>query len=123
MNFSVHRIEDLKIIEQMKNIDCSINEFHRLIGLLTSIRVAKDSKVKSLKDFSETLKNSYPLNQSQISQFTEDGLLKYQKGEPVSLWDIYNLGNEMYKADRMEIPNLIPQNLALVEVLKTEYNI
>lgn len=118
-NFSDYRISDLRIIEQMKQINCTLNDTYQLIGLLTAMRVAKDSTNKKLSK----CVNSYPLNQSQISTFTENCLIAYQEKQVLSLWDVYNVATELYKPGRTEIPNLIPQNLSLINTLKNYYNI
>lgn len=118
-NFSEYRINDLSILEQMKNIDCTRKDAFQLIGLLTAMRVAKDSKHVMLS----RCVNNYPLNQSQISVFTENCLLAYQNKNILSLWDIYNIGTELYKPGRTEISNLIPQNLCLMDTLKIHYNL
>lgn len=118
-NFSDYRINDLRILGQMKEINCTLNDTYQLIGLLTAMRVAKDSANKALSK----CVNSSPLNQSQISVFTENCLLAYQERQILSLWDIYNVATELYKPGRTEIPNLIPQNLSLIGTLKNYYNI
>lgn len=118
-NFSEHRINDLRILNQMKGINCTLNDTYQLIGLLTAMRVAKDSSNKTLSK----CVSSSPLNQSQISVFTENCLLAYQERQVLSLWDVYNIATELYKPGRTEIPNLIPQNLSLIDTLKNYYNI
>lgn len=118
-NFSEYRINDLHILSQMKEINCTLNDTYQLIGLLTAMRVAKDSSNKTLSKYV----SSSPLNQSQISVFTENCLLAYQERHVLSLWDVYNIATELYKPGRTEIPNLIPQNLSLIDTLKNYYNI
>lgn len=67
----------------------------------------------------------YPLNQSQISMFT-DSLITHiwtEQRDGLTLWDVYNFATELYKPQRMEIPNLIPQNLSLMETLINYYDL
>lgn len=118
-NFSEHRINDLRILEQLKEINCTLNDTYQLIGLLTAMRVAKDSSNKQLSK----CVSSSPLNQAQITLFTENCLLAYQERQVLNLWDVYNIATELYKPGRTEIPNLIPQNLSLIDTLKNYYNI
>ena len=66
---------------------------------------------------------TYPLTQAQISEFTEDYLEKTQENPIFSLWDIYNIATELYKPGKTDIPNLIPQNFALMEVLTDRYSL
>jgi hypothetical protein len=56
----------------------------------------------------------YPMNQSQINQFSED-YLQYTIDhiEEPTLWDFYNIGTNLRKPKEMELPNLLPQNLKL----------
>lgn len=118
-NFTNHRITDLRILQKMKEINCTLNDTYQLIGLLTSMRVAKDSSNKTLSK----CVNTYPLNQSQISVFTENCLLAYQERQTLSLWNVYNIATELYKPGRTEIPNLISQNVSLIDTFKNYYNI
>ena len=53
-----------------------------MIGMLQAIRVSVDSKAKVLKKENESV---YPLNQAQISQFTESLLIKKAMGETITL--------------------------------------
>ncbi len=117
-NFAGYRENDLRILQKMKEIFCSQNEVFQLIGLLTSLRVAHDTSEQSIR-----LNDTYPLNQSQISQFTESYLIKAQENKRMTLWDVYNLATDLYHPDKTEIPNLLPQNLALIEVLTDRYNL
>ena len=66
---------------------------------------------------------TYPLNQSQITVFTEDMLEAYKLRDRVTAWDIYNSATEMYKAQRMDIPQLLPQNRAMVAFLNDWFNV
>ena len=118
-NFATYREQDIRILEQMKQITCSQNEVFQIIGLLTSLRVAHDSDNKQL---SQNVK-CYPLTQAQISQFTEEYLERSLRQSDITLWDIYNIATEIYKPGRTEIPNLIPQNVSMIEVLKSRYNL
>ncbi len=117
-NFAGYREQDIRILQKMKEIFCSQNEVFQIIGLLTSLRVAHDTSEPSIRQ-----NETYPLNQSQISQFTESYLLKAQETKRLSLWDVYNLATDLYHPDKTEIPNLLPQNLSLIEVLTDRYNL
>ena len=115
-NFSEQRDLDLNTINRMKSISCDYRQVKELIGHLTINRVAYDNRIGTPQ--------RYALNQGQISDFTHSYLNKYQKliennGDGVmSLWDIHNIGTEFYKPG-MPIPNIIPQNLAWTETLKS----
>ena len=118
-NFFEYRETDLRILQKMKEINCTQNDVYQLIGLLTSLRVAHDCDNSILRNEVKT----YPLTQSQISQFTQDYLEKAQDTTVFSLWDIYNIATELYKPGKTDIPNLIPQNFALMEVLSDRYSL
>lgn len=116
--FNYHE-QDVQIIEKMKKIDCSQNDVFQIIGLLTSLRVAKDSENPDIREGIDV----YPLTQAQISRFTEDYLERKLINPNFTLWDVYNLATELYKPGRTDIPNLIPQNIALVEVLTNRFGL
>ena len=115
-NFHTNMTEDRERIKRLKSKVVSPPELYAFIGLLTAIRVSHDSADKRLSSQVDT----YPLNQGQISVFTEDLLkLNLEKGK-ITLWDIYNVATELYKPGRTDIPAMIPQNGALAELLLSE---
>ncbi len=60
---------------------------------------------------------TYPLNQGQISIFTEEVLkLAMSKGQ-ITAWELYNIATEIYKPGKTDFPALIPQNGAMAELL------
>ena len=118
-DFGNYREADSRIIREMKKIPCSKDDVFKIIGMLTAIRVGYDNGIGNVR----TNLNAYPLNQAQISQFTADYLQFEQGRTNISLWDIYNLATELYKPGATDIPNIIPQSVALIEVLKENYNL
>ncbi|MBR5769984.1 MAG: DUF932 domain-containing protein [Alistipes sp.] len=115
-NFHTNMTEDRERIKRLKAKVVSPTELYAFIGLLTAIRVSHDSADKRLSSQVDT----YPLNQGQISVFTEDLLkLNLEKGK-ITLWDIYNVATELYKPGRTDIPAMIPQNGALAELLLSQ---
>ena len=112
--FEVQMTEDREKIMRMKGTPVSEQEIYTYIGLLTALRVAHDSDDEDLK---ARVPGEYPLNQSQISAFTED-VMKKMKTKPVlSAWDLYNVATEYYKPEKTVIPSLVQQNVAFAATL------
>lgn len=109
-------IEERETIERMKSIDIPADKMYQIIGILTSMRVACDTHYSAIKT-----NTVYPLNQSQISQLTEAMMIRYHENERISVWDLYNGATELYKADTMDIPALLPQNRAMCSFLKEQF--
>lgn len=109
---------DREKIKRMKDTEVKADEVIMLIGLLTAMRVKADTQRKIIKE-----NTTYPLNQSQITVFTEDMLEAYASKDRISLWDVYNSATELYKATRMDIPQLLPQNRAFVKFIGEHFNI
>ena len=109
-----HIIEtDRERIVKMKETRITAEQMFLLIGLMTATRVKADTSRKSIRE-----NITYPLNQSQITLFTEDMLEAYHDKEFVTAWDMYNSATNLYKANRMDIPALLPQNRAMVNFMK-----
>jgi hypothetical protein len=109
-----HIIEtDRERIAKMKVTRITAEQMFLLIGLMTATRVKADTSRKSIRE-----NITYPLNQSQITLFTEDMLEAYHDKEFVTAWDMYNSATNLYKANRMDIPALLPQNRAMVNFMK-----
>ena len=109
---------DREKIERLKNINVPADQMLMIIGTLTAMRVKADTQRKTIR-----ANMTYPLNQSQITIFTEDMLEAYELREKVTAWDIYNSATEMYKANRMDIPQLLPQNRAMVAFLNDWFQV
>lgn len=105
-------------IERMQNLDVSADQMFRLIGLLTALRVKCDSRHPGIRTT-----QTYPLNQAQISQFTEAMMIKYHETQNINAWDVYNAATDLYKATSMDIPALLPQNRAMVSFLDEQFNL
>ena len=110
-----HIIEtDRERIAKMKETRITAEQMFLLIGLMTATRVKADTSRKSIPE-----NITYTLNQSQITLFTEDMLEAYHDKEFVTAWDMYNSATNLYKANRMDIPALLPQNRAMVNFMKS----
>ncbi len=118
-DFGNYRERDIRIINRMKEIECTKEDVLKLIGTLTAIRVSYDNGIGEVR---QQLTN-YPLNQAQISIFTENYLRFEQENANVTLWDVYNLATHIYKPYQTEIPNILPQTAVLYQVLNDTYNL
>ena len=112
--YEVQMTEDREKIARLKSIPVTEMELYAFIGFLTALRVAHDSENKEL---SARVPTEYPLNQAQITLFTEDALIKLQSKPILSMWDLYNIATEQYKPGRTSIPSVIEKNVAMVEAL------
>ena len=72
-------------IERMKNTIVTSDQMLMIIGQLTAMRVKADTSRKTIHE-----NITYPLNQSQITTFTEDMLEAYARGGKVTAWDIHS---------------------------------
>ena len=105
-------------IEKMQSIQVDAQQLFLLIGMLTALRVKCDTHESEIKET-----RVYPLNQAQISKFTESLLLRYHRNQSVTVWDIYNAATDLYKANSMDIPALLPQNRAMVSFLAEQFSL
>lgn len=106
--------EDDEKIEKMKRCEISAQEMFTIIGMLTALRVASETKHKEIRN-SATI----PLNQAQIGRITEKMMLAYNHKGKVTAWDFYNAATDMYKSATLDQPMILSQNLAMVDFLNT----
>lgn len=111
--FEEQMTEDRERIRRLKQKIVTPVELYAYIGLLTALRVSHDSSDKRLSTQVET----YPLNQGQISIFTEELLKLNLSKKDITAWDIYNIATELYHPGKTDFPSMIPQNSALAELL------
>lgn len=107
-NFGRAIEQDKEFIERMKGYKMTANQLLQTIGIFTTMRVQHDTLKKPIK-----VTDTYPLNDAQISTFTEDLLMLQGEKQEISLWDVYNVATKLYKASKMSIPSMFPQHLAL----------
>ena len=84
----------------------------RLIGILVEKRILHDTPNEVLRESSP-----YPLNSSQINETSEQLIALMRHDEPISYWDAYQQLNTVLKPQRMDIPQVLPQSLALFETM------
>lgn len=106
--------EDDEKIEKMKRREISAQEMFTIIGMLTALRVASETKHKEIRNGS-----TIPLNQAQICRITEKMMLAYNHKGKVTAWDFYNAATDMYKSATLDQPMILSQNLAMVDFLNT----
>lgn len=111
-SFEEQMNEDREKIKRLKNTKLTTKDLYAIIGVLTALRVAHDSREKKLSEQVDT----YPLNQGQISIFVEE-LLKLKLKKELTAWDVYNVATELYKPTKTDFPAMIPQNCAFVDML------
>ena len=84
----------------------------QLIGILVEKRILHDTSNEVLRQSSP-----YPLNSSQINETSEQLIALMRHDEPISYWDAYQQLNTVLKPQRMDIPQVLPQSLALFETM------
>ena len=107
-------IRDRETIERMKGITISAEDLYKIIGLLSTIRVASDTSYKEIRYKG----NTYPLNQAQICKFTEKLLREQKHAGRITAWSLYNAATDLYKPQTCEQNLILPQNLAMVEFMR-----
>ena len=99
----------------MKRIPINTADIYQIIGELTTIRVASDSRIKELNKL--VTDDIAPLNASQINRFTESLLLTYNRNKRLTVYDLYQSATALYKVSTMDMPNILPQNKAFAQYI------
>jgi len=98
---------------QMKSAQFDHQDMYRLIGMLVERRILHDTQNDVLHQNAP-----YPLNSGQINETAENLMALMRHDAPISYWDAYQELNTVLKPDRMDIPQVLPQSLALFDCLK-----
>lgn len=99
----------------MKSAQMDRERMLRLIGVLVEKRILHDSQNDLLH-----VSIPYPLNSSQINETAENLLALMHHDAPITYWDAYQELNTVLKPNRMDIPQVLPQSLALFETMYEE---
>ena len=102
-------------VSRMKSALMDREGMLRLIGILVEKRILHDTPNELLHE-----STPYPLNSSQINETAEQLIALMRHDEPVSYWDAYQQLNTVLKPGRMDIPQVLPQSLALFECLNEQ---
>lgn len=103
-------------IRLMKQREIKADEMFTIIGMLTSLRVASETKYKAIR----TPYTTVPLNQAQIGKLTEKMMLAYSEKGEVTAWDLYNAATDMYKSTQLDQPMILSQNFAMSNFIQTQ---
>ena len=99
----------------LKSAKMDRNGMLQLIGVLVEKRILHDTNNDVLR-----ISQPYPLNSSQINETSEQLIALMRHDEPISYWDAYQQLNTVLKPNRMDIPQVLPQSLALFETIFEE---
>ena len=101
----------------LKSAEFTRTDMLQLIGILVEKRILHDTQNEELH-----LSTPYPLNSSQINETSEQMITLMSRQEPQSYWDAYQQLNTVLKPGRMDIPQVLPQSLALFETMYENMN-
>ena len=96
----------------LKSAEFTRTDMLQLIGILVEKRILHDTQNEELH-----LSTPYPLNSSQINETSEQMITLMSHQQPQSYWDAYQQLNTVLKPRRMDIPQVLPQSLALFETM------
>ena len=109
-------IQDDETIERMKQAVLTAEQIYTILGMLMTMRVMTDTSIKKIRRNG----NAYPLNQAQLSKFTESLLVKQKDEGRITAWSLYNCATDLYKPDTAETNLILPQNLSMMEFLRQQ---
>ena len=101
----------------LKSAQMDRNGMLQLIGILVEKRILHDTNNEILRS-----SQPYPLNSGQINETSEQLIALMRHDEPISYWDAYQQLNTVLKPGRMDIPQVLPQSLALFETMYEQIN-
>ena len=104
-------------VSTMKSVQMDREGMLRLIGVLVEKRILHDSANDVLR-----VATPYPLNSGQINETAEQLIALMHHDQPITYWDAYQQLNTVLKPGRMDIPQVLPQSLALYEALQDQIN-
>ena len=112
-------------IEKLQGVPFGKFDAYEFVGRLVEERVICDSHIPEVRRATREAERivDYPLNSAQINSVAETMFSRgYATGlpePPSTIWDAYNLCTEVLKPNQMDIPAVIPQHVALWEILST----
>lgn len=96
----------------LKSAEFTRTDMLQLIGILVEKRILHDTNNEVLR-----ISQPYPLNSGQINETSEQLIALMRHDKPISYWEAYQQLNTVLKPRRMDIPQVLPQSLALFETM------
>lgn len=115
-NYGEHQLMRQEAMKQLQSVSFTHDDLYRIVGILTEKRILHDSPDKLIH-----VADNYPLNSAQINETCEQLLLSFadvERKDDLTFWDAYQHFNTVLKPNRMDIPQVLPQSLALFETMK-----
>ena len=100
----------------MRTVGGWLSDAEHLVGMLMTIRVQNDTNIKSVRRSG----NVYPLNQAQLTKFTESLLVRQKEEGRITAWSFYNCATDLYKPATAETNLILPQNLSMMEFMRQQ---
>lgn len=108
-------IQNDETIERMRMSILTAEQIYTILGILLTIRVTNDTNIKSIKNSIGVA----PLNQAQITRFTEGLLVKQKETGKITAWDFYNCATELYKPHIVDQNQIMPETMSMFQFMKT----
>lgn len=109
------------MLDAWDNYTFSKDAYCHLLYVLMTMRAKKDSKEACIHT-----SLAYALNSAQINACHETALIEWAEMEHKKFdptwWEAYNWFNRLFKPTEMDMPNIVPQSLALTEAFQETYN-
>lgn len=119
-NVGYHAEADQKTIGTMKSMHLRPGQLTSIIGDLNRERIAHDSSSPLIHK-----SGIYPLSQTQINDVTEELMKKEAEQQDMTAWDVYDTSTFQYKpiyrGKVMDMPNIMPQNAAMMDFMRKEF--
>ena len=115
-NYGADQLLRREAMSWMQQEEFSRDDLYRTVGVLTEKRILHDTQHKLIH-----AADNYPLNSAQINETCEQLLLTFadvERRDGLTFWDAYQHFNTVLKPNRMDIPQVLPQSLALFETMK-----
>lgn len=115
-NYGADQLLRREAMSWMQQEEFTRDDLYRTVGVLTEKRILHDTQHKLIH-----AADNYPLNSAQINETCEQLLLTFadvERRDGLTFWDAYQHFNTVLKPNRMDIPQVLPQSLALFETMK-----
>lgn len=117
-------VDDMEALRRMQQYELKDEHVLMLMGYLRYLYAKYNSRDAAIRSQVTGQFSIYPMDACQLNRFdqcvvqTERSLA----GRPMTVYDLYQGATTIYKVARTDMPNILPQNLAFVNVLQEVFN-
>ena len=118
-------VDDMAALRRMQQIEMEDEQVLMFMGYLRYLYAKYNSRDAAIRSQVTGGYAIYPMDASQLNRF-DASIVQTERalhGRKMTVYDLYQSATTVYKVIRTDLPNILPQNLAMVQTLSEVFGL